>query len=54
MTTNNFIKLVVEMRQAQKNYFATRSRFNLDIAKKKEKEVDIAIKEIRDTQLSLF
>lgn len=54
MTNEEFIKLVVEMRQAQKSYFATRSHKYLNIAKEKEKLVDIAIKEIRDTQLPLF
>lgn len=39
------IKLVTEMREAQKKYFATRSREWLNVSKKLEKQVDHVLAE---------
>lgn len=42
---NNFVKLVAEMRNKQKEYFKTRSFQSLNEAKQLEKDVDKAIKD---------
>lgn len=42
---NNFINLVAEMRQAQKQYFQTRKKGVLIRAKELEKKVDKKIEE---------
>ena len=60
MTPKEFYKLVVRMRKAQKNYFATRTKTALDESKALEREVDAEIKRVEDvlnnkpTQQSLF
>lgn len=45
MTEKEIIKLAEKMRQAQKDYFATRSRADLTAAKSLEKQLDEAIKD---------
>ena len=45
MTEKEIIKLAEKMRQAQKDYFATRSRADLTAAKSLEKQLDEAIRE---------
>jgi hypothetical protein len=42
---NNFVKLVAEMRNKQKEYFKSRSFQSLNEAKQLEKDVDKAIKD---------
>lgn len=41
-----FVQLVEKMRTSQKDYFKSRSKFDLNEAKKLKKEVDSKIKEI--------
>lgn len=45
MTEKEIIKLAEKMRQAQKDYFSTRSRADLTAAKSLEKQLDEAIRE---------
>lgn len=40
MTPKEFYEKVVKMREAQKNYFKTRSSMALQLSKRLEKEVD--------------
>lgn len=40
MTPKEFYEKVVKMREAQKNYFKTRSSMTLQLCKKLEKEID--------------
>ena len=46
--TTNILNLVIEMRRAQKEYFRTRSKDILLVAKKLEAEVDREIAEIEN------
>ena len=43
MTDADIIHLVIRMRTAQKEYFRTRDRTFLDVARKLEREVDAAL-----------
>ena len=43
MTVNDFAKLVLKMRAAQRKYFGYRTTENLNIAKDLEKQVDTAL-----------
>ena len=63
MTPREFFDKVAAMRDAQKKYFKSRSRFDLDAAKRLEKEIDNEIARVADiqnnkpagpTQLTLF
>ncbi len=56
MTHDEFLRIVREMRRRQINYFKTRCGDDLDFAKKAEKQVDAAIKEIltKSYQPTLF
>lgn len=45
MNTDDFFKLVAQMRQAQKDYFRTRRPDVLEESKRLEKAVDKALKE---------
>ena len=54
MTPQQFAELVEEMRHAQKEYFRTRTKSNLDTCKRIEKRVDLALQRLRDGQKDLF
>lgn len=54
MRTDDFIKLVTEMRNAQKAYFKSRRYDDLERARSLEWSVDKAIKDIEEGQQSLF
>jgi|TARA_Y100000296_G_scaffold33048_1_gene38269 hypothetical protein len=54
MKLEEFAALVNKMRQAQKEYFRTRSLSAIDSAKKLEREVDKALAHINDKQGDLF
>lgn len=63
MTNREFFDKVAAMRAAQKKYFKSRSRFDLDAAKRLEKEIDNEIARVAaiqnnkpagPTQLTLF
>ena len=54
MIMEEFAALVQEMRNAQREYFRTRSPTALEAAKRLEKRVDQALKEIADRQPLLF
>ena len=63
MTPREFFDKVVAMRDAQKKYFKSRSRFDLDNAMRLEKEIDNEIARVAaiennkpagPTQLTLF
>lgn len=45
---NKFFKTVVDMRQAQKHYFARRTNDNLTRSKQLERSVDEQVKTIRN------
>ena len=51
---NEFIELVRQMREAQKEYFHTRDRQVLQRSKALEKRVDALIAEYNDKPKSLF
>lgn len=48
MDAKEFYDLVVKMREAQKNYFRSRSQIYLKESKQHEKEVDKEIKRVQD------
>lgn len=48
MNSREFFYLVAQMREAQKNYFATRDRLVFRAARKLENEVDAEIRRVRD------
>lgn len=50
---SEFVKLVKEMREAQKLYFRTRTGSALELSKRLEKEVDAKIEEFDSPQLKL-
>lgn len=50
----DFIELVREMRNAQKEYFKTRSKDSLNRSKELERKVDAELQSINNTQQSLF
>ena len=49
-----FIKLIEEMRNAQKEYFKGRNYQSLEKSKRLERQVDFKVKEYLDTQLNIF
>ena len=49
-----FCGAVELMREAQKNYFKFRSDFYLQLAKKREKQVDAMLAEFKENQLFLL
>lgn len=49
-----FIELVREMRNAQKEYFKTRSKDVLNLSKELERKVDAELQSINNTQQILF
>ena len=54
MTHAEFVALVASMREAQKAYFKRRSPSDLDRPRSLEREVDHALKDMRDDQPKLF
>jgi hypothetical protein len=54
MTDADIIHLVIRMRTAQKEFFRTKDRTYLDVARKLEREVDAALERRRDGQKSFF
>lgn len=57
MNAKQFFDLVSEMRTAQKSYFNTRSRIDLQTSKRLEKQVDDEILRVNarlNSQLNLF
>lgn len=57
MNAKQFFDLVSEMRTAQKSYFRTRSRIDLQTSKRLEKQVDEEIRRVNarlNSQLNLF
>lgn len=54
MNLKEFAALVAEMRDAQREYFRTRSGEVLERSKKLEKQVDHALKDINNNQPRLF
>lgn len=48
MTLDQFARLVADMREAQREYFRTRSSTALDRSKRLERQVDQAIKDHAD------
>jgi hypothetical protein len=54
MDHEQFAKLVAEMRQAQTEYFRTRSTTALEQSKRLERQVDKALQELADKQGKLF
>lgn len=60
MDAKEFFEKVVKMREAQKNYFKTRSSMDLQLSKKLEKEIDDEIARVNqiinkpNPQSSLF
>jgi hypothetical protein len=53
-TMKEFIELVREMRNAQKEYFKTRSKDALNRSKELERKVDNYLQSINNTQQTLF
>lgn len=51
---NQFLKLVKDLRKAQKKYFQTRNFNDLKKAKQLEKEVDEMIVKLENPQRNLF
>lgn len=54
MESNEFVKLVADMREAQRNYFKTRDRSWLDKSKALERQVDNQIAVMNNPQQDLF
>ena len=54
VTFDELVRIVQEMRNAQREYFRTRMETALDAAKVAERRVDHALKEIADKQPRLF
>ncbi len=54
MSASEFIKLVKDMRQAQKNYFKSRTTHYLELSKALEAKVDAHIKDVENVQLPIF
>lgn len=54
MKSNEFVKLVAQMREAQRNYFKTRNSAWLEKSKMLERQVDNQIKAMTDPQPDLF
>ena len=53
MSQAQFILLVRDMRNAQKNYFRTRDKIVLEESKRLEREVDAVIKQYLTPQMEL-
>ena len=53
-TMKEFIELVREMRNTQKEYFKTRSKDVLNRSKELERKVDAELQSINNTQQTLF
>jgi predicted nucleic acid-binding Zn-ribbon protein len=53
-TMKEFIELVREMRNAQKEYFKIRSKDVLNRSKELERKVDAELQSINNTQQTLF
>jgi hypothetical protein len=53
-TMKEFIELVREMRNAQKEYFKTRTKDALNRSKELERKVDAELQSINNTQQTLF
>lgn len=53
-TMKEFIELVREMRNAQKEYFSKRSKDALNRSKELERKVDAELQSINNTQQTLF
>lgn len=51
---NEFVKLVYEMRKAQKEYFRTRSKEVLQQSKQLERRVDEYLRDKENNQQTLF
>ena len=54
MKSNEFVKLVAQMREAQRSYFKTRHPAWLEKSKMLERQVDNQIKAMTDPQQDLF
>lgn len=54
MTHAEFLALVAAMREAQKDYFRRRAPADLERSKNLEREVDRALRELKDDQPKLF
>ena len=54
MESNEFVKLVAQMRDAQRSYFKTRHTVWLEKSKMLERQVDNQIKAMTDPQQDLF
>lgn len=54
MSHPEFVALVARMRDAQRRYFRTRDRADLEESKRLEREVDAECKAAVDTQGKLF
>ena len=54
MESKEFVKLVADMREAQRNYFKTRDRSWLDKSKALERRVDNQIAAMNNPQQDLF
>ena len=54
MESNEFVKLVAQMREAQRNYFKTRDRSWLGKSKALERQVDNQIAATNNPQQDLF
>ncbi len=54
MESKEFVKLVADMREAQRNYFKTRDRSWLDKSKALERQVDNQIAVMNNPQQDLF
>ena len=54
MESNEFVKLVSDMREAQRNYFKTRDRSWLEKSKALERQVDNQISAMNNPQQDLF
>ena len=53
MNDKEFAKLVSDMRNAQRAYFASREPEMLELSKQLEKQVDKSIAELRTSQMAL-
>jgi hypothetical protein len=51
---DDFLKLIQDMRQAQRDYFRSRTSENLQKSKELERRVDAEVKSLLDKQATLF
>lgn len=54
MTIRQFASLVAEMRNAQREFYRTRSATSLEIAKRLERRVDETLRDLISPQPTLF